>query len=122
MSFYAMDDESRKECPMCASRNVSFSEREHALVCRDCGTVIAGKPVKLDLPREDAIEVVHEVPSKFRMMERKIKAKAKKAKAKKVSKKKVKKAKKTVKKKIVKKVAKKAKPKHSFMRRLLRRR
>ena len=121
-----MDDESRKECPMCASRNVSFSPREHALVCRDCGTVIAGKPVKLDLPREDAIEVVHEVPSKFRMMEKKIKAKAKLVKAKK--KKVAKKAKKIIKKKIAKKkkVVKKLKPKkivkRSFMKRLLRRR
>ena len=115
-----MDEDSRKECPMCASRNVSFSGREHALVCRDCGTVIAGKPVKLDLPREDAIEVVHEVPSKFRTMEKKIKAKAKLVKAKK--KKITKKAKKIIKKKIAKKKSvKKAKPKRSFLKRLLRR-
>lgn len=117
-----MDDESRRECPMCASRNVSFSEREHSLMCRDCGTVIAGKPVKIDLPREEAIEVVHEVPTKFRAMEKKIKAKAKKAKLKKKAKKgkKVKKAKKTAKKKVHKKKVK-ARPKKSFLRRLLKR-
>ena len=103
-----MDEDSRRECPMCASRNVSFSGREKALVCRDCGTVIAGKPVQLQLPREEAIEIVHEAPSKLslklrKQMEEK-KAKPKKA-AKKVSKK-AKKPKKSSKKSIRKKLRK----------------
>lgn len=109
-----MDEDSRRECPMCASRNVSFSQREQSLVCRDCGTVIAGKPVKIVLPREEAIEVVHEVPSKFKTIEKKLKAKAKKAKLKKKAK--VKKVKKPSKNKI-----RKAKRK-SLIRRLLKRR
>ena len=106
-----MDEDSRRECPMCASRNVSFSGREKALVCRDCGTVIAGKPMQLQLPREEAIEIVHEAPSKLslklrRQMEEK-KAKPKKA-AKKVSK------------KAKPKKAKKAKPSKKSIRKKLR--
>jgi len=113
-----MDEDSGRECPMCASRNVSFSEREHSLACRDCGTVIVGKPVRIDLPREEAIEVVHELPSKFRKIEKKMKAKkAKTKKAKKpVKKAKTKKAKKPSKKKVMKSKRK------GFLRRLLKRR
>lgn len=115
-----MDDESRRECPMCASRNVSFSAREHALVCRDCGTVIAGKALRVDLPREESIEIVHEAPSKLSLkLKRQLEEKKKSVKkaAKKISKK----AKKVVKKKVVKK-SKPKKAKKSLMKRFLRRR
>jgi len=106
--------ESTKECPMCASRNISFSEREHSLVCRDCGSVIAGTPVALPILREEAREVIHEATMKFREVPKKAKA------AKKPAKKVKKVLKKKAKKKIT-KVKKAKKPaKKGFMRRLLR--
>ena len=106
-----------KECPLCASRNISFSEREHALVCRDCGSVIAGTPVALPTVRGEVREIVHEKDSKRVMkMAKPVKKVSKPVKrAKKV----VKKAKKPVK-KVSKKAAKKS-VKKSFMKRLLRR-
>jgi transcription initiation factor TFIIIB Brf1 subunit/transcription initiation factor TFIIB len=108
------------ECPLCASRNVSFSEREHALVCRDCGTVIAGTPVALPQPEEEVVrEILPELKIKSKLAkkpEAKAAKKTKKAKPAKKAKK-VKKAAKRVSKKPAKKSIKK-----SLMKRLLRRR
>lgn len=113
-----MRDES-EECPLCASRNVSYSEREKAIICRDCGTVVTGTPVKIDLPREEAREVIIEVPRKLAIKPIKKKILKKKAKPKK-------KAKAKPKKKTKRKPAKKAKPKPKkkggLLKRLLRRR
>ncbi len=113
-----MDEDSRKECPLCASRNVSLSPREHGLVCRDCGTVITGTPVPIPRPREEVVEIVHErgMAKKVKKFEEKIK----KAKASKKVAKKGKKIKKSAK-KISKKVKHK-KVKKSLMKRFLRRR
>jgi len=106
-----------KECPICASRNVSFNEREKALVCRDCGTVIAGTPVVVPVPREELKEVIHEMPIKLKVTAKKPEV-AKKIKVKKVKKAKPKKVKKAVKKKA--KISKKPKKK-GLVKRLLRR-
>ena len=109
--------EEAKECPLCASRNISFSEREHALMCRDCGSVIAGTPIAIPVPKEEAIEIIHELPTKLKVAPKKLKV-AKKVKVKKAKPKKAaKKAKKAVKKKVSKKPKKK-----SLVGRLLRRR
>ncbi len=114
-----MSEEDRKECPMCASRNISFSEREHALVCRDCGNVVTGTPVKLELPKEEAVEIIHE---KTPIIKKPAVKKVIKKKAKKAAKKPKKKAKKKViKKKAAKKKPSKSKKKKSLLKRLLRR-
>jgi len=110
--------ETAKECPMCASRNVSFSEREHGLICRDCGNVFAGTPIEIPVPRENIREIVHELQPKLKVSAKKPKV-AKKIKAKKVKKAAKKKAKKVIKKKA--KVSKKPKKK-GFMKILLKRR
>ncbi len=117
-------DEDNKECPMCASRNTSYSEREKSWVCRDCGSVIGGTPIVLEKPRE---EVVREIlPNSIVRKKEAIVAKA----AKKLAKKKGTVAKKSAKKPVKKKTAVKSKsksPKKSakkpvkknFMKRLL---
>lgn len=108
--------ETEKECPLCASRNVSYSEREKALMCRDCGTVITGTPVAM--PQfEEVKEVIHDIPGKKELVKKIAKKKVvKKAKKKFKPKKKIKKAKKKVVKKKV-----KPKKKKSLLKRLLRR-
>lgn len=123
-----------KECPLCASRNVSFSERDHGLVCRDCGSVITGKPVVLPPPKEEVVrEIIPDLSRKPRAVAKVAVKKAKKVKkvvkktvakkAKKAVKKAKKVVKKTVAKKVVKKVKKASKPvkKKSFMNRFMRR-
>ncbi len=106
------------ECPLCASRNISYSEREKALVCRDCGSVVAGIPVAIERPKE---EVVREILPSFGRKERKVSSKKTKGKIAKKAKKKTKK-KKSAKKSVAKKAKKKVKKKKSLFRRLLRRR
>lgn len=106
---------------MCASRNISFNEREHALVCRDCGNVVAGTPVKIDLPKEEAVEIVYEKKPIIKKSAVKAKKNLAKKKAKKAKKKLVKKKAKKKAKKPSKKKTRKAKRK-GFLRRLLKRR
>ncbi|MBN2421449.1 hypothetical protein JXB27_04185 [Candidatus Woesearchaeota archaeon] len=125
-------EESSHECPLCASRNVSYSIREKAWVCRDCGSVSGGIPIMVEKPREEVVKEI--LPSSLvRKKEALVARAAKKAKlakkkaklAKRKGKKKVRKAKKKIsKRKPKKKTAKKIKKsvKKSFLRRLLRRR
>jgi len=101
-----------KECPLCASRNISFNEREHALVCRDCGHVSAGKPVVIEISKEEVVREILPTTSKPKevVVVKTKKAVKKKPKPKKKVKKKAAKKKpkkKAAKKKIVKKKAKK---------------
>lgn len=89
-------------CPVCASMNVSFSRHENALICRDCGTIYAGKPIISD---EGPKLIEKEITSGLKKEEKPI-VEPKEIVKKKPIKKKVKK-KPVKKKKIVKKVVKK---------------
>ncbi len=116
-----------KICPACASTNVSYSEHENALICRDCGMIYAGKAI---IEEQGPKLVEKEIAPKLKIEEKKEAKEVKKPAVKKLEKK-VKKAKKEKKAKIkIKKQAKKKvsvkkliKPKKkSLLKRLLKKR
>ena len=53
-----VDEKTVTECPLCASRNIFYSEHEKAVVCRDCGHVNTGIPVVIEAAKEGIVKEI----------------------------------------------------------------